>query len=104
MRARCTIARGALIGVTSALLLATAREDIRPAAPLGPEPLSAPSFATLTSGQVLVGAGNVATCGNSNDEATAKLLDVIPGTVFADGDLAYDNGSKHRFSKCYTPA
>jgi PKD repeat protein len=52
---------------------------------------------------VLVGAGNVATCGNSNDEATAKLLDVIPGTVFADGDLAYDNGSKDRFSKCYNP-
>ena len=52
---------------------------------------------------MLAGAGNVATCGNSNDEATAKLLDVIPGTVFADGDLAFDNGSKDRFSKCYNP-
>jgi len=103
MRARCTIARGALIGVTSAVLLATCREDNRPTDPLAPEPPSAPSFATLTSGQVLVGAGNVATCGNSNDEATAKLLDVIPGTVFADGDLAYDNGASDKFKNCYNP-
>ena len=103
MRACCTIARGALIGVTSALLLATCREDNRPTDPLAPEPPSAPSFATLTSGQVLVGAGNVATCGNSNDEATAKLLDVIPGTVFADGDLAYDNGASDKFKNCYNP-
>src|SRR5438067_1942863 len=36
MRARCTLARGALIGVASALLLATCREDNPPLAPLAP--------------------------------------------------------------------
>src|SRR5689334_3080937 len=29
---------------------------------------------------VLVGAGDISTCGNNNDEATAKLLDGISGT------------------------
>src|SRR5262245_23337374 len=38
---------------------------------------------TSLSDPVLVGAGDIASCyqGNVNDEATAKLLDVIPGTV-----------------------
>ena len=49
------------------------------------------------------GAGDIARCNSNADEATAKLLDVTPGTVFAVGDLAYDNGSKDQFSKCYGP-
>src|SRR5438270_12283692 len=103
MPACCTFARAALIGAASALLLATCREENPPMAPLAPHVPAAPSFATITNGQVLVGAGNVSSCGNNNDEATAKLLDGISGTVFADGDLAYDNGAKDRFNKCYNP-
>src|ERR1051325_10215761 len=38
---------------------------------------------------VLVGAGDISSCDNSNDEATAKLLDNISGTVFTAGDNAY---------------
>src|SRR5213080_1369512 len=98
-----TLARAALIGGTSALLLATCRDDNRLTEPLAPRTPGAPSFATITNGQVLVGAGNIARCTSSADEATAKLLDAIPGTVFADGDLAYDNGAKDQFSKCYGP-
>src|SRR5437879_3621926 len=103
MRACRTIARAALIGAASTLVLATCREENPPMAPLAPHVPAAPSFATITNGQVLVGAGNVSSCGNNNDEATAKLLDGIAGTVFADGDLAYDNGASDRFSKCYNP-
>src|SRR5256886_3988651 len=107
MRASCTIARAALIGVTSALLLATCREENPPMAPLAPPVRAGPSFATIANGQVLIGAGNISTCGkhdsNSNDEATAKLLDANPGTVFAAGDNQLPDGSASNYSKCYNP-
>jgi hypothetical protein len=50
---------------------------------------------------VLVGAGDIADCRDlSGAEATAKLLEQIPGTVMAVGDLAYPDGSKENFA-CY---
>lgn len=52
---------------------------------------------------VLVGAGDIAVCGDNNDEATAKLLDDIAGTVFTTGDNAYDEGTHSEFSRCYHP-
>lgn len=53
---------------------------------------------------VLVGAGDIAGCSDlSGAEATARLLDKIPGTVFADGDLAYQRGTYEEFQKCYDP-
>jgi acid phosphatase type 7 len=52
----------------------------------------------------LVGAGDIAWCGNlMGAQATAKLIDKIPGTVFAAGDLAYDRGSYEEFQDCYQP-
>jgi acid phosphatase type 7 len=51
---------------------------------------------------VLVGAGDIASCDDlKGAEATANLLDRIPGTVFAVGDLAYPDGSDEQFAKCY---
>lgn len=53
---------------------------------------------------VLVGAGDIASCDDLRGaEATAKLIDKIPGTVFAVGDLAYPDGSDEQFAKCYGP-
>jgi acid phosphatase type 7 len=53
---------------------------------------------------VLVGAGDIASCDDLHGaEATAKLIDNIPGTVFAAGDLAYPDGSDEQFAKCYGP-
>jgi predicted phosphohydrolase len=50
---------------------------------------------------ILVGAGDIADCLDlSGAEATAKLLEQIPGTVMAVGDLAYPDGSKKNFA-CY---
>jgi hypothetical protein len=50
---------------------------------------------------VLVGAGDIADCRDlSGAEATAKLLEQIPGTVMAVGDLAYPDGSRENF-ECY---
>jgi hypothetical protein len=56
------------------------------------------------SDNVLVGAGDIASCDDlAGAEATAKLIDQIPGTVFAVGDLAYPDGSEEQFAKCYGP-
>jgi acid phosphatase type 7 len=50
---------------------------------------------------VLVGAGDIADCRDlAGAEATAKLLEKIPGTVMAVGDLAYPDGTKENF-ECY---
>jgi hypothetical protein len=50
---------------------------------------------------VLVGAGDIADCTNlAGAEATARLLEKIPGTVVAVGDLAYPDGTKENFA-CY---
>lgn len=56
-----------------------------------------------TSSAVLVGAGDIASCSNNNDEATAKLLDGISGTVFTIGDNAYNDGTSTEFTNCYDP-
>jgi acid phosphatase type 7 len=52
---------------------------------------------------VLVGAGDIARCSGSGDEATAKLLDGISGTVFTTGDNAYRSGTDAQFKDCYGP-
>jgi hypothetical protein len=64
---------------------------------------------------VLVGAGDIARCYPSDNptqitppsltaaEATAKLIDDIPGTVMAVGDNAYEFGSHADYLLCYDP-
>jgi hypothetical protein len=53
---------------------------------------------------VLVGAGDIADCANIlGAEATAKLLDSTPGTVFTTGDNAYESGTAEQFANCYDP-
>src|SRR3984893_221130 len=57
--------------------------------------------AALDEPAILVGAGDIADCRDlTGAEATAKLLEQIPGTVMAVGDLAYPDGSKENF-ECY---
>jgi hypothetical protein len=51
---------------------------------------------------VLVGAGDIASCASlSGAAATAKLIEQIPGAVFAAGDLAYERGTAQEFLDCY---
>lgn len=63
-----------------------------------PEPIPTPEIS-----QIFSGAGDIAICGSPAPEATAKLLDITPGTIFADGDLAYDRGTEREFRDCYEP-
>jgi hypothetical protein len=53
---------------------------------------------------VLVGAGDIASCSSEGDEATASLLENIPGTVFTTGDNVYPDGSSTEFANCYDPS
>ncbi len=53
---------------------------------------------------VLVGAGDIASCASTGDEATAALLDSIDGTVFTVGDNVYDSGTAAEFTNCYGPS
>ena len=52
---------------------------------------------------VLVGAGDIADCGRTQDTATAALVSGIPGTVFTLGDNVYPNGTASEFANCYEP-
>ena len=55
-------------------------------------------------GVVLVGAGDIADCSSDGDEATARLLDGLDGTVFTLGDNAYELGTSGEFRRCYDPS
>ena len=52
---------------------------------------------------VIVGAGDIATCGGEADEATARLLDGIEGTVVTLGDTVDSDGSAEELTACYGP-
>lgn len=81
--------------------------DASPTAPPGPASTPPPSAIPLPSPSgdpVLVGAGDIASCDSTDDEATAALLLEIPGSVFTLGDNAYDNGTAAEFRDCYQPS
>lgn len=63
-----------------------------------------PTLKASAASVVLVGAGDIASCSlNYYDEATAKLLDTISGTVFTTGDNAYTHGTYTEYMNCYHP-
>jgi hypothetical protein len=69
----------------------------------GPSPGSPPPGGSAGD-PVLVGAGAIASCGSTNDEATAQILSTVEGTVFTVGDNAFDAGSLQEFQNCYGPS
>lgn len=90
------------------LLLATACVEssepnfltVTSAAPSGSSPSSTGAWTNEVN---FIGAGDIAACFNIGDEATAKLLDTLPGTVFTAGDNAYTEGTASQFANCYHP-
>ena len=67
--------------------------------PVTPTPPATAVAPTAT----FVGAGDIAECGTSGSEETAKLLDGITGSVFNAGDSAYPTGGPEEFANCYGP-
>lgn len=72
--------------------------------PAGQSPAATTPPVPAASGDpVLVGAGDIASCSLDGDEATARLLDGIAGSVFTAGDNAYEDGSTGQYADCYGP-
>jgi hypothetical protein len=55
----------------------------------------------LVEAVTFIGAGDIAVCGSLADDATAALLDTIPGLIWTAGDNAYPSGSRADFARCY---
>lgn len=93
------------------LLVATACRDAPPSVAVhavgenGGTTVPGPPLLVLgDSGVMLVGAGDIAYCGQTADEETAKLLDDIPGTIFTAGDNTSLDGTAAEFEECYRPS
>ncbi|MFN0313528.1 MAG: metallophosphoesterase family protein, partial [Burkholderiales bacterium] len=58
--------------------------------------------------EIVIAAGDIGECRSGSfvgtpAQATAKLVESIPGTVLALGDLVYPNGKAAEFVRCYEP-
>ncbi|HSA54843.1 MAG TPA: metallophosphoesterase [Gemmatimonadaceae bacterium] len=69
--------------------------------PVGPD-VPDPNDTTSTVGVRIGAAGNVVSCGMTNDEATASLLDSV-STVFALGDMVVGTAADV-YDRCYDPS
>ena len=74
-----------------------------PTPPVGSGPLP-PVPGPVPVAGVLIGAGDISTCKNTNDDATARLIDQHDGVVFTAGDNVYEDGTPQEFQNCYAPA
>ena len=55
-------------------------------------------------GEILLTAGDISTCANNDDEATAKLLDANPqGLIALLGDNVYETATRSDYDNCYHP-
>ncbi|HYM53160.1 MAG TPA: LamG-like jellyroll fold domain-containing protein, partial [Candidatus Dormibacteraeota bacterium] len=52
-------------------------------------------------GTVFVGAGDIADCARTQDEATAAVIDGIAGRIWTSGDNVYNSGTATEFASCY---
>ncbi len=67
----------------------------------GGRPISASAAGTSV---IMVGAGDISSCSNTNDSKTAQLLGLItPSFVFTLGDNAYNSGTSAEYKNCYHP-
>src|SRR2546428_5700890 len=68
-----------------------------------------PSPAPTAGDAVLVGAGDISSCTQTNDDRTAHLLDSVIASangeviVFTAGDNAYEYGTLEEYKQCYDP-
>ena len=98
--------RGSILG---AALVAV---NCFPPVEITPPPADAPAeLLALTGASVLIGAGDIAVCGTTYDEQTARLVDSVSradsaakveDAVFTLGDHVYPNGAKTNWERCWT--
>jgi hypothetical protein len=66
-------------------------------------PLTATAPATPAGDPVMLALADVASCWSSGDEATARLLDTLGGTIALAGDTEQNRGSADEYAGCYEP-
>jgi hypothetical protein len=75
-----------------------------------PPPDAKPEQIAMTGAVVLIGAGDIADCGNQGDERTAHLVDSVlkanadaklETAVFALGDIAYPAATDRQLRRCF---
>src|SRR5712671_3275377 len=89
------------------LLLTTCHENAAPTSTSSPAAPPPPPAAAVPPGSpaLLIGAGDIARCDRTNDEATGLLLDQYPGaTVFTAGDNTNGTATLTNFTNCYGPS
>ncbi|HEX3220092.1 MAG TPA: hypothetical protein VHU77_08740, partial [Candidatus Limnocylindria bacterium] len=59
---------------------------------------------TAATDPVFVGAGDIADCTRTQDEATAAIVTGVQGAVWTAGDNAYQSGTSTEFTNCYEPS
>jgi hypothetical protein len=95
-----SVALGCLSAAAMSVLFAECnRSPTQPspgAPPSVPGPTPSPPLPQTQGPVVFVGAGDIAIA-SGHDDATARLIDQIPGDVFTLGDEAYPNGSPDNF-------
>lgn len=52
---------------------------------------------------VVIAAGDIGQCDSIGAMETGRLIDTMPGTVLAVGDIAYFDGSREQFRRCFDP-
>jgi acid phosphatase type 7 len=67
----------------------------------GTSTVTVPASPPAPSSVVLIGAGDIAVCGSTGDDATSNILVATSGTVFTLGDNAYPDGSATNYANCY---
>ena len=96
----------------SILLVGCSRDD----KPTPPPAAGTQAEMVLAGAAVMIGAGDIAVCGSSGDERTARLVDSVLtadsafkviSAVFTLGDNAYRSGSSNLsnyFTRCFAPS
>jgi hypothetical protein len=88
-------------GLVTGVAAGTATISASAGGKTGTSSITVPPPAPPSDAQVFVGAGDIAVCGSTGDDATSNLLLGISGTVFTLGDNAYPNGSATDYANCY---
>jgi acid phosphatase type 7 len=103
-----SIGIGVLVGATYWTIEPEIRERFEDRAS-GTESSPIPVASASPTDPILVGAGDIASCAQDNDEKTAQLLDATASeavgevVVFTAGDNAYETGTPEEFQQCYEP-
>ena len=73
--------------------------------PASPTPGGGPGAGQGGSGTAsVIVAADIGMCGSPGPEATALLIDRLPGRLLLAGDIAYMHGSTVDFQRCFDPA